>query len=367
MTMKGIDISKWQAGINVKNLDIDFMFCKATEGIRYTDPTCNGYIEAAKAKGIPWGYYHFARENDPASEAVDFYNATKGYTKQGIPVLDYEVWGKNGNDVAWCEKFIQKFYDLTGIWCMIYISASHCKDFNGSWIPDRCALWVAGYPNGYNQYTSWPSSNCPYNLGKWKAATIWQFTSSLRLSGYGGNLDGDFAYIDKQGWSKIAGGTGVAPSPSTPSTPSKPSTPSSDYNIWLQSRTANKVLPAVHNNNDNAGIDAPMTYLAAWTNPGTLKVQARTEKSGWLPELINPSDINNGNTGSVGDGSPITGIRMYYNSPNRDKAVHYRVKVEGKGWLPWMIDHKDTGGSMDDFAGNGKRIQRVEAYIGGLS
>lgn len=205
MTMRGIDISKWQSGINVKGLDIDFMFCKATEGRNYVDPTCNGYIQQAKEKGIPWGYYHFARENNPADEAIDFYNATKGYTRQGIPVLDYEVWGKNGNDVAWCEKFIQKFYDLTGIWCMIYISASHCKDFNNSWVPDRCALWVAGYPKGYQQYNAWPSSDCPYNIGKWKMVTVWQFTSSMRLSGYYGNLDADFAYIDRQGWEKIAG------------------------------------------------------------------------------------------------------------------------------------------------------------------
>ena len=83
--------------------------------------------------------------------------------------------------------------------------------------------------------------------------------------------------------------------------------------------------------------------------------------------LTNPSNISDGNTGAVGDGSPMTGLRMYYNSPNGDKAVHYRVKTEKGGWLPWMIDHKDTGGSKDDFAGDGSRIQRVEAYIGGLS
>ena len=34
-------------------------------------------------------------------------------------------------------------------------------------------------------------------------------------------------------------------------------------------------------------------------------------------------------------------------------------------WLPWMRDDYDTGGSGDDFAGNGREpIQRVEAYIG---
>lgn len=165
---------------------------------------------------------------------------------------------------------------------------------------------------------------------------------------------------------------GTQKAPTTPTAPSTPSTNkptnASGYNIWMQAMSAGgKVWPVVHNNNDNAGVDAPMTYLSAWTNPGTLKCQARTEKGGWLPELINPSDIGDLVNGAIGDGSPITGIRMYYNSPNGDKAVHYRVKTEGSGWLPWMIDHKDTGGSKDNFAGNGKRIQRIEAYIGGLS
>lgn len=142
-----------------------------------------------------------------------------------------------------------------------------------------------------------------------------------------------------------------------------PETNFSGFNVWLQARTANSILPAVVNNSDNAGIDAPMTYLSAWTSPGTLKVQACTERNGWLPPLMNPSNIKDGNLGSVGDGSPMTRLRMYYYSPNADHAIHYRVKTEKSGWLPWMIDNRDTGGSRDDFAGDGSRIQRVEAFI----
>lgn len=41
----------------------------------------------------------------------------------------------------------------------------------------------------------------------------------------------------------------------------------------------------------------------------------------------------------------------------------YRVMVNG-GWYDWMLDDHDTGGSGDDFAGDGENpIQRVEAYI----
>lgn len=210
MTLKGIDISNWQNGIDIGKLDIDFMICKATEGSSYVDKTCDSYVQKAIAKGIKWGIYHFARENSAAREAEFFYNNIKGYIRKGIPVLDYEVWGKNSNDVSWCEQFIQRFYDLSGVWCMIYISASHCKDFARSWIPSKCGLWVAGYPKSY---TSWPSTTLPYNISPWQTCAIWQFTSSLRLNGFNGNLDGDYAYMDTLSWDKFANASGSTNNP----------------------------------------------------------------------------------------------------------------------------------------------------------
>lgn len=201
MTLKGIDISNWQNGIDIAKLNIDFMICKATEGKTYVDKTCEPYIQKAKSLGKLWGFYHFARENSAVSEADFFYKNVKGYLGHGIPILDYEVWSKNPNDIIWCEAFIQRFYELSGIYCMIYISASHCKDFAKSWIPSKCGLWVAGYPKNY---TNWINDSLPYNVSPWQFAAIWQFTSSLRLSGFNGNLDGDYAYMDSISWGKYA-------------------------------------------------------------------------------------------------------------------------------------------------------------------
>lgn len=154
----------------------------------------------------------------------------------------------------------------------------------------------------------------------------------------------------------------------TPSIPN-PSIPEyvGDFHCYLQAKTVNGlILPAVADAEDDAGIDEPMGYLAAWANPGYLTAQARTEASGWLPILTDPSNISDPINGCIGDGSPITGIKLYYHSPNADHAVHYRVKTEASGWLPWMIDNYDTSGSSDDFAGDGSRIQRIEAYIQAL-
>lgn len=202
--LKGIDISNWQKNIIPSDLKIDFCICKATEGTYIVDRFCDAFIQNCRESGILYGFYHFAGTDAPASEAKFFYENCKGYIGEGIPVLDYEVWGKNANDVEWCEKFLTEFHRLAGVWPMLYISASHCPDFSASaWIPQTCGLWVAGYPTDYNQ---WPTEkDMPYDVAPWDFAAIWQFASDWRLSGYNGDLDGDIAFMDKTAWGKYAG------------------------------------------------------------------------------------------------------------------------------------------------------------------
>lgn len=199
--MKGIDISNWQFNLIPSNLDIDFCICKATEGTEFIDKFCDAFIQNCKSAGILYGFYHFAGTNDPYSEAQYFYENCLGYIGDGVPVLDYEVWGLN-DDVSWCELFLAEFHRLSGVWPLLYISASHCYDFQNSWIPQTCGLWVAGYPKNY---MSWPDDYMPYEIGPWEFAAIWQFTSGLRLDGYNGPLDGDIAYMDETAWKKYAG------------------------------------------------------------------------------------------------------------------------------------------------------------------
>ena len=55
--LKGIDISKWQS-IGTGDGDYDFIICKATEGVGYTDPNCDGHYQRAKAQGKLLGVYH---------------------------------------------------------------------------------------------------------------------------------------------------------------------------------------------------------------------------------------------------------------------------------------------------------------------
>lgn len=204
--LKGIDISNWQKNMTIGNVlnanDIDFCICKATEGVNFVDPYCDGFIQKLIKNNILWGYYHFARGTDARKEARFFAKNTEGYSRKGIPVLDYEVTTKGM--VEWCEVFINEYYSITGVYPLLYISASRCFNFKNSWIPKKCGLWVAGYPVRYKQFVD---STLPYNIAPWEFAAIWQFTDSLRLTLYSGNVDGNFAYMTKKAWMKYANPT----------------------------------------------------------------------------------------------------------------------------------------------------------------
>ena len=217
-TMRGIDISNWQGGLNILNLahQIDFAIMKATEGNNFVDSFCDGWVTQCKKAKLCWAFYHFARNNNPEIEAEFFIQHTKGYFGKGIPVLDIEDdsisdWGE------WATRFCKRVHDKTGVWPIVYCSASRLPRFKGTIIPKKCGLWVAGYP--YTM-TNWTNDACPYGAYPWDTIAIWQFTSSLQLYGYDGRLDGNIAYINNEQWAKYATGDNK-PSP-TPTPKPKP-------------------------------------------------------------------------------------------------------------------------------------------------
>lgn len=212
--LKGIDVSNWQNGLIPSTLDIDFCIAKATESNWFVDGCCDGFIQNCIANNILWGFYHFNGTADPVSEANFFVENTRNYFGNGIPVLDYEV--QNDNDRAWVEQFVQRVHDLTGIWCMVYTSASWLPRFQGSWVCEKCGLWLAGYPY---PATTWRYDDPPYGSYPWEFIAIWQFTSSLQI-GWNSGLDGDIAYMDADAWMKYAKSSDM-PQQQTPMQPVK--------------------------------------------------------------------------------------------------------------------------------------------------
>lgn len=215
MSMKFIDISNWQAGLDVptvvKNGGLGGVIVKATEGVGYVDKSCDGFVQKCIANGIRFGFYHFARNNDAATEAEYFRKNTTGYEGKGIPVLDWE----DGQSIDWVNKFVESYHELTGVWPWVYGNAWR---FNQGTVNTNCGRWVAGYPsNGITDINYGMNNDMPYTVNN-GLVCAWQFSSSVRISGYSGNLDGDVFYGDETAWDKYAGGSPSSGGSSTTTT-----------------------------------------------------------------------------------------------------------------------------------------------------
>lgn len=214
--LKGLDLSMWQS-VGTGDGDYDFIICKATEGVGYTDPSCDAHYQRAKAQGKLLGVYHFARPgyNDPIAEADWFVSQIKGYIGEAILILDWEVeatW-----NVGWAKRWLDRVYALTGVKPMIYMSGSvvNANDWS-SVVAGDYGLWIAYWPNEYQYGQGWPTdpSQMTYGIGAWPFWAIWQFSSR------NGTLDCDVAQMDREGWMKYAAKNGQpAPAPTPTPTP----------------------------------------------------------------------------------------------------------------------------------------------------
>ena len=210
--LRGIDTSKWQAGLPDKTISADFIIFKATEGVGYTDPDCNPSYQEAKAAGKLLGVYHFARNDGNVglagaiAEADYFLSQIKGYIGEAIMVLDWETEPKG--DVAWAKTWLDRVFAKTGIRPMIYMSASVVNSHDWSSVYNNgYALWVASYRDNnidinydMSNAGAMPDVNWPNGYA------MWQWTSAGRLTGYGGNLDCNVFYGDKAAWTAFAQG-----------------------------------------------------------------------------------------------------------------------------------------------------------------
>ena len=218
MTLRGIDTSQWQAGLPDAAIDADFIIFKATEGIGFVDPDCAGSYAEAKAAGKLLGVYDFARPdgNNAIDEANYFIDNVRGYIGEAILILDWEHTPTN--NVAWAKAWLDRVYAVTGIRPMIYMNTSTANAYDWSPVWNDYALWVAQYLDYVADYNyamdnaaNPPDVKWPYGYA------MWQWTSSGRLPGYGGNLDCNIFYGDRASWKAFAQGhPAQAPPPPAP-------------------------------------------------------------------------------------------------------------------------------------------------------
>lgn len=200
--IKGVDISNWQSGLQLRKIGVDFAIAKASEGLTFKDPTFADFMRQADNAKMLKGAYHFASNADPEAQAVFFYKRIEG-VENCLPVLDLETnsvknWG------GFVESFARRFKILSGVNPVIYTSAGFLSSYAQTpYVYVNCPLWLAGYPK--RAYT-WNDGMIPYKTSPWARAIMWQFTGCGNLEGYKGNLDLDWCYITRDQWIALANG-----------------------------------------------------------------------------------------------------------------------------------------------------------------
>lgn len=227
MSLKGIDISNHQRGIDLSKIDCDFVIMKATEGKSYVDPSCDTFFQQALSLGKKLGVYHFANNSDNTAEqeANWFINNTKGYIGKAIPVLD---WEDNVTDnVDWALDWLQRVEKAYGTKPLIYMSESVVNRHDWSKVvAANYGLWVAKYRDNKADYNyDMSNAGSKPSVKYWDFYALWQWTSTGRLDGWSGNLDLDEFYGDVAAWDAYVGkGEGTLEESTKPTEPSTPNT-----------------------------------------------------------------------------------------------------------------------------------------------
>ena len=224
MSLKGIDISNHQRGLDLSKIDCDFVIIKATEGKSHVDQYCDGFFQQALSLGKKLGVYHFANNSDNTAkqEADWFINNTRGYIGKAIPVLDWE--DDVIDNVPWALEWLQRVEQAYGCKPLIYMSESVVNRYDWSPVANaNYGIWVAKYRDNlpdYN-YDMSKAGNIP-SIKYWSTMALWQWTSTGRLNGWNGNLDCDVFYGDAAAWDKYVGSGSSSNTPSNPTTPQQP-------------------------------------------------------------------------------------------------------------------------------------------------
>ena len=227
MTLKGIDVSSWQTGIDFSKVPSDFGIVKATGGIGYVNPACNGQMASLIKAGKRKGLYHFAHEvgcpGSAVAEADFFVNNIKGYLDgKTLLVLDFE--GDNQFDAVWALTWLNRVFSLTKVRPLIYLNGQALQGANWSGVwAGNYGLWLAWYAvstptSGYQYYNG---ANVDTITPPFKCA-MWQFSSTAQLSGWNGGLDANVFYGDGAAWDAYCRPVGAAAPAPKPVTIPKP-------------------------------------------------------------------------------------------------------------------------------------------------
>lgn len=189
----GIDVSMWQAGMDLGSAGYDFNIIKASEGVGYKDPQLDNLYSTLNTDSL-YGFYHFARPdggsgNTPEAEAQSFLNYVGHHVGKALFVLDWEPGAGCDGMVDWAYRWLQYVYEKTGVKPLIYMNQSTENSYDWSKIVNAdYGLWLANY--GIND-----GQEYDFYVKHWSVVAMHQYTSA-------GNLDKNVFFGDVNTWLK---------------------------------------------------------------------------------------------------------------------------------------------------------------------
>lgn len=230
----GVDISNWQAGINLGAVNPDFVIVKVTQdagSYATTNQLHAAQIEQALALGRPTGVYHYVgggnggTTEDACAEADRFLAAVRatGHAGDVFYAIDWEAkensaWGNTG----YLSVIVARVQTATGKPVLLYASSSSfpwqvAQDYG-------CVPWVAQYAD--SEPTGWDAN--PWSDGTWNPdGRMHQYTGWGRVPGYDDDLDLNVWHASEAALRALApsGGPTVARSAApAPAAPARPTT-----------------------------------------------------------------------------------------------------------------------------------------------
>lgn len=172
LRVHGVDISRHQGNIQIdwaalKKAGVQWMYHKATEGGTFKDEHYARRRQQAKAAGMPFGAYHFARPSgtDAREEARFFVSVAKPVPGDLRPCLDLETKEhiEGAALVRWADEFCDEVEKLTNVAPLVYTPYQLSKELEA-----HCLFWVPRYNNDNDPPTRrwdiWQFSNGQYGV-----------------------------------------------------------------------------------------------------------------------------------------------------------------------------------------------------------
>ena len=195
----GVDVSNYQAGMDMSAVDPDFVIVMVTQDTgrySFTNQYHQVQLDTAVAQGRPVGVYHYVGGGDggtaadAAAEADRFLAAVRatGHFNRVMWCIDWEqgdnsAWG----NLAYLGIVVDTVQAATGRPVMLYASSASYP--HGVAEAHGCGKWIAQYAD--NEPTGW--DHAPWSDGTW-TAQMHQYTGHGRVPGYGDDLDLDIFY-----------------------------------------------------------------------------------------------------------------------------------------------------------------------------